>query len=432
MIEPGLLRVFRGYALVRLALGLMVIVGQFAFPVDNRYDVFERGARVTGPFFSVELIQRDSLLVILAVVLMMLLLCFFLFSDWLLRKMARAYVPTAILVASLTLFVEQYLLTPRAVIWQADSFFFILLILVAWQYNMRTVLIFSVLVALTDYVLSITLRPTLFFVSLIEPVQATPLGPLEMEVFFGRQTGRVLSFLVVGFVITSLVNAQRRQRQELASANQALVQHAGTLEQLATSRERNRLSRELHDTVAHTLSGLTVQLEALQTAWQQMPAQTGEMVEKMLGATRNGLNETRRTLKNLRASPLEELGLALAIQALAQDASSRKSVRLELDIETRPLELPAEVGQAFYRVAQEALENMVKHAGAEQVLVKLTHQDGHVELAITDDGTGFDVSEVKTSEHYGLTLMKERAELIGARFHVESKPDRGTTVRMVY
>lgn len=432
MIEPGLLRVFRGYAWVRLLLGIVVVIGQIAFPGDSRFDVFERGVRVSGPFFTAELIQRDNLLVVLAVVLMMLLLCLFLLSTWLESKLGMGYIPVAIAIASATLFLEQYLLTPRAVIWQADSFFFILLILVAWQYNMRSVLLFSVLVAFADYALSSALRPALFFVSFGETVQATALGPLETAVFFGRQTGRILSFLVVGFVITSLVNAQRRQRQELASANQALIQHAGTLEQLATSRERNRLSRELHDTVAHTLSGLTVQLEALQTAWRQMPAQAGEMVEKMLGATRNGLNETRRTLKNLRAAPLDELGLGFAIQAVAQDASSRKSTQLELEIDTRPLELPAEVGQMFYRVAQEALENMVKHAGAKHVSVKLTSQDGHVELIVADDGTGFDVREAKANEHYGLTLMKERAELIGARFHVDSKPGQGTTVKMVY
>lgn len=431
MIEPGLLRVFRGYALARVLLGVAVLVGQFAFPSDSRINLLH-GARGTGPFFTADLIQRASLLVVLVVVLLMVLLGLFLFSGWLERRLGKAYIPMAIAIASATLFLEQYLLTPRAVVWQADSFFFILLILVAWQYNMRTVLLFSILVALTDYVLSIAFRLPLFFVSFAEPVQAVPLGRLEMALFLGRQTGRILSFLVVGFVITSLMQGQRRQRQELASANRALVQHAGTLEQLATSRERNRLSRELHDTVAHTLSGLTVQLEALQTAWGQMPAQASEMVEKMLSVTRNGLHETRRTLQNLRASPLEELGLALAIQALAEDASNRKSMRLELEIETKPLELPAEVGQAFYRVAQEALENVVRHAHADRVKLKLKRWNGRVELAIADDGAGFDLSRVKVGERYGLTLMKERAELIGARFEVQSKSGQGTTVRMEY
>ncbi len=204
------------------------------------------------------------------------------------------------------------------------------------------------------------------------------------------------------FIITSLVNAQRKQRQELASANQALVEHANTLEQLATSRERNRLSRELHDTLAHTLSGLSVQLEALQTAWRRMPARAGKMVDSMLQSTRDGLKETRRTLTNLRASPLEELGLSLAIEALARDAAVRKNLKLDLKVSDKNLELSPDVEHSFYRVAQEALENVVRHAKAKKLKVSLGNRKGHLELSIQDDGAGFDLAKMGEERAAGI------------------------------
>lgn len=431
-IEPGLLRVFRGYAVLRLLLGAIALVLQIFTPGQSISGIVatERFGGVTEG--RIEVVLEDNLLVLGGAVLLMVFLALYLYSNYLQNRLGKLFIPIAILAATATLLLEQYLLTPRAIFWQTDSFFFVLLILVSWQYNMLAVVAFSSAVALADYALNLALRPTLFFLSAFAPPDASALGPAEVVIFFGRQTSRVLTFIVLGLVITSLMNAQRKQRKELAGANQALIQHASTLEQLTTSRERNRLSRELHDTLAHTLSGLTVQLEALQTAWNKMPAQANVMVEKMLSATRTGLNETRRTLKNLRASPLEELGLALAVQTLAQDASVRNNFSLTMQVSEKNLELPPEVEQSFYRVAQEALENVIRHANAKSVDLTLQKQNGRLELVIKDDGTGFDSGKASENERFGLTLMKERAELIEAQFSVESRLGQGTTVRMVY
>lgn len=433
MIEPGLLPVFRGYAILRVLLVALVITVQVSEPFGSGTLVVERvsgadefsigGKSVFTDRADVAEIEGPNILVV--VTLLILGLALYLYSNRLRTRLGKVYLPLGIFVAALALFLEQYLFTPFAGIWQPESFLFILLILVAWQYNMLTVIVFSIAVTAAETIISRLLRPSMFFVSAIGPAQ-----PFDVVIFFGRETGRSLSFIVVGFVVVSLMNAQRKQRQELASANAALVQHAGTLEQLATSRERNRLSRELHDTVAHTLSALTVQIEALQTAWQSMPDRAAGMVEKMLSATRNGLNETRRTLKNLRAAPLEELGLALAVQALAQDAAARNNLKLKLEIGENILEVAPEVEQAFYRVAQEALENVGRHANAKTLELKLQQLDGHLELEIQDDGQGFDPEEIKNGERIGLASMRERAELIGATFSVESKLGQGTRIRM--
>jgi signal transduction histidine kinase len=429
MIEPGLLPVFRGYAILRVALVALVIAAHVFGPFGSRGLVVENipvdEAGMEERLFLTNPLAIDSTSVLVIVTLLMFLLVFYLFSTRTLEKLGKLYLPVGIFIAALALFLEQYLFTPFAAVWQPESFLFILLILVAWQYNMLTVLLFAVTVTLAETAITRFVRPAMFFVSTVGTSQ-----PFDGVMFFGRETGRGLSFIVVGFVVVSLMNAQRKQRKELADANQALVQHAGTLEQLATSRERNRLSRELHDTVAHTLSALTVQLEALETAWQAMPEKAAGMVDKMLTATRNGLNETRRTLKNLRAAPLEELGLALAVQALAQDAAARHHLGLKLEIDEKIIEITPEMEQAFYRVAQEAIENVGRHASAKVLEVRLQEMNGQLELAIRDDGRGFAPEGVRSGERIGVTSMRERAELIGATFSIESRSWQGTAIRM--
>ncbi len=186
-IEAGLLRVFRGYAFLRLALGALVLGAEIYLP--------ERGRFGGG-------VERESALVTAVVIALMLALVGYLYAAGLQKRLGKFYIPLALVLATLSLFLEQYLLTPRAIIWQTDSFFFILLILVAWQYDMAAVLIFSVGVAVADYGLNLALRPTLFFLSSFAPPQpggSVFFGRADVMVFFGRQLGRLLAFVVLGF-----------------------------------------------------------------------------------------------------------------------------------------------------------------------------------------------------------------------------------------
>src|SRR5439155_24600069 len=121
--------------------------------------------------------------------------------------------------------------------------------------------------------------------------------------------------------------------------------HAGTLESLAVSRERNRMARELHDTLAHTLSGLSVQLETVEAYWDVEPRTAHAMLDRALEATRDGLQETRRALKALRASPLDDLGLSLAIQRMAESAVARADIHLDLAIPKQVPPLSPDVEQ---------------------------------------------------------------------------------------
>jgi signal transduction histidine kinase len=220
----------------------------------------------------------------------------------------------------------------------------------------------------------------------------------------------------------------------LARANAQLTHYATTLEQLATSRERNRLARELHDTLAHTLSGMAVQLEAAKTLWDMDPAQARDMLDQSLTATRSGLTETRRALQALRAAPLEDLGLVLAVCTLAESVAAQTGATLTWQgpDAARVENLSPDVEQCVYRVAQEALENVARHAGAKHLTVQLTQDKGRLTLQISDDGRGFDLSKASANNHHlGLTGMRERAEMIGGILHVESRLGNGTTIRLM-
>ncbi len=405
-LEPGLLRVFRWYAGLRFVLYLLAGLR------------FLLGPNISGR------IEIDPLPYLGWTLLGMAVLLVYLLLPWLQERMGRAYLPLGIILAASSLILER-VFTPGAAIWfwGPDPFFYVLLIPVAWQYDFKAVLLFTLGTSTLEVMLN-----------LIFPEQVLYIGQLEgissQMIAIGSIALRTVSFLIIGFVITRLVSAQRRQRKALAEANIKLVQYASTVEQLTISRERNRLSRELHDTLAHTLSALAVQIDALMAVWQPVPEKAQEMLEKMLETTRRGLEETRRSLKDLRAAPLEDMGLALAIGALAKDFAARNELSLDLDVPEEINNLPQEIEHGFYRVAQEALENIIQHAGAKQVQVKLEQDGERLVLTVADDGRGFDTGSETTDHQLGVQGMYERAELIGAELEVSSEVDKGTVVRL--
>jgi len=227
-----------------------------------------------------------------------------------------------------------------------------------------------------------------------------------------------------------LVNRQRQQRAALIEANRKLAQYAAAAEQLAVSQERNRLARELHDTLAHSLSGLTVQLQAIEALWEANPGEARQMLDQARQAAQSGLTEARRSLQALRASPLEDLGLALALRELARSAAARASLRLDLDVQNHLQSLAPDVEQCIYRVAQESLTNVTRHADAKSLRVALRFESGALTLTIADDGRGFDPAAVNGAR-YGLQGLRERAEVVGAILHVTSSTPGGTLIRLV-
>ncbi|MFL5807461.1 MAG: histidine kinase [Roseiflexaceae bacterium] len=228
---------------------------------------------------------------------------------------------------------------------------------------------------------------------------------------------------------------ERDAQLALAFANQAAaaIENARLYDQardLATIEERQRLARDLHDAVTQTLFSASLIAEALPDAWRQSPAKAQRGVEELGRLTRGALAEMRTLLLELRPAALAEKPLGELLGALCTAVMSRTRIPIALTVAGDALLAPA-VQIAFYRVTQEALNNIAKHALASQVTITGRCDPDQVELWITDDGRGFDPSAVAPGS-LGLGIMRERAASIGATLRVESRPGAGTELCMIW
>jgi len=412
--EPGFIPAYRFYVLIRilfwLAVGPVLVLLQMAGDPSVAAD----------PVAGERLIRRLSLPNIAPLLIIDCLLLALLVWPRALR-LGRWFVPLTLGLGLLPLLAGYYL-------WPAVNplqspfvmFFFVTAMLVAWEYKFRYLYL---------YVLALAVYQTL--VSPWDPnvPWTAPAGFLVLQ---------AVMMVLAGSVIATLATVQAAQRaalseayQRQAAANERLQQYATTLEELAITRERNRLARELHDTLAHSLSALTVQLEAARSLWTRQPDRAQRMLDQADATARTGLAEARRALQALRASPLEDLGLGLAVCELAQAAADRTSARLELRV-PEMLEgcFSRSVEQGIYRIAQETLENIVRHAAASTIVVELVQSADQLTLRVEDDGQGMDAGALEETSNgsLGIRGMQERAVLIGGQLEISSKPDIGTCV----
>jgi signal transduction histidine kinase len=341
-------------------------------------------------------------------------------------RLGRWFVPLTLLIGIVPLLIGYYW-------WPAENplqspftmFFFVTVLLIAWEYQYRYV--FAYVFGLTVYQALVSPWPT-------HVPWTVPVGWLVLQ---------GVMMLLVGYVTATLVSVQREQRtalarayQQQAEANEQLQQYATTMAELSISRERNRLARELHDTLAHSLSALTVQLEAVNALWNTRPERARRMLEQASETARTGLAEARRALQDLRASPLQDLGLVLALRELAEAAAKRSGARLELALPERLDScLSPIVEQGVYRIAQETLENVIRHAGAQTIRIRLEQANAEMLLTIADDGQGMDLEAIEApandvDDRFGIRGMRERAALIGGQLELSSQMEQGTSVRL--
>jgi len=196
--------------------------------------------------------------------------------------------------------------------------------------------------------------------------------------------------------------------------------------------ERNRLAREIHDTLAQGLAGITLQLETAEALLESKasPAQIRVNIEQALLSARQNLEEARRSVMDLRAAPLEGRSLPEALTWLAQSLNQRGQPQIECHIEGGSQPLPRRLEDGLYRVAQEALENVVQHAHARRAVLDLSIAAEQVVLEIADDGQGFEPGQI-TPGHFGLVGMNERIRLLGGTLELKTSPEAGTLVRIV-
>ncbi len=289
------------------------------------------------------------------------------------------------------------------------------LVLVSTQYGMRSMLLFT---------------GGTSFLSLLLAYGGRQYLGITPDAALGNAFVRLIIFSFVGFIVTRLSQSQRALRQELVAKNQQIAEYASRLEELAIVRERNRMARELHDTLAHTLSAVEVQLKVLDMMIQQNPADARTQLREIHTLTRSGLREARRALHDLRARPIEEFGLLLALERLAERAADRTGADPVVVLpRTAPL-LSTQQQQQLYRIVEEAFNNIVRHARAAHFWLTMTVEQEQVCVTVKDDGVGFD-ADATPEARYGLKGMRERAGLVQSQLSVSSAPGRGTEVRLV-
>lgn len=353
-------------------------------------------------------------------------LFFYLNWPWLQQHLKGLYLPLALAVATIL-----PVLTNRAFLdataagnsdapiinaWQWMPMLFVPLVIIAWQYNMFGVVLFSVFTGYADLALVL---------SFAEKFSLQLLPVLLVSII------RTVSFIVVGYIVTQLMKTQRKQHMELLEANHRISQYSMTIQQLAVSRERNRLAREMHDTLAHTLSGLAVLLEAMKTSLSPSDTEAQGMLDHALSVTRSGLTETRRALKDLRATRLDDMGIGLALHSLVDTFIERSGIAVNFSVSPDIESLGSEKELGIYRIAQEALENVVRHAGATLVEFRLVKEEEKYRLEISDNGSGFDLNQAHSGDHFGLYGMYEWAETMGGALVVDSQSGKGTRVSLV-
>ncbi len=201
--------------------------------------------------------------------------------------------------------------------------------------------------------------------------------------------------------------------------------------QAAVLEERNRLAREIHDTLAQGFTGIVLQLEAAEAALEDAPEDARLRVDRAKALARESLAEARRSVRALRPRVLEAGDLVAALRALAERLTVASGVAIQFSLRGTPTPLVPDVADNLLRIAQEALANALSHARPSLVQVDLAFTQGAVALSIGDDGLGFDLpAALAKADGLGLTTMRERAERIGAAFELETRAGHGAQVRV--
>jgi two-component system NarL family sensor kinase len=195
--------------------------------------------------------------------------------------------------------------------------------------------------------------------------------------------------------------------------------------------ERAHLARELHDGATQTMVSAKLLVESAIDQLEREDRASPPALEKALSGLKESLNEVRRISHRLRPAMLDELGLPAALELLSREANDAGSTRVDLRVSGDVVALPEEVKTALFRVSQEALANVGKHAHAQQVQVELIFASDGIALNIRDDGCGFEVDQVQLDPNRGIGLrnMRERLESIGGSFQVRATPGAGTLLQ---
>ena len=196
----------------------------------------------------------------------------------------------------------------------------------------------------------------------------------------------------------------------------------------AVLEERNRIARELHDTLEQELAGITMQLDLAVDRLEQSPRVARQAVETARNMSRHSMLEARRSVWDLRCQLLEDGDLVSALTQIVEPLLARENVKVDFEIQGTPVRLPGPVEMNLLRIGQEAVANAMRHGHARQVCLELRYALASVCLNVSDDGIGFVIDHASPTGHFGLLDMSERAQSMGSQLSIQSEPGRGTRI----
>jgi signal transduction histidine kinase len=247
-----------------------------------------------------------------------------------------------------------------------------------------------------------------------------------------HQLSEVLLFGVSLFFVLQLVNVwltEFQTRQQLSSAHTRLQTYTAKIEDLATVQERNRIARDIHDSLGHTLTALSVQLQTTVKLWPINPTQAKSFLHQAQELSKMAIHEVRQSIHTLRADIQEPESLETSLADLVTDFRQGTGITIVTNIKV-DIDLPAELTQNLYRIVQEALTNISKHAQASVVFIQLQTTPGKVTLFIDDNGDGFNQDAVM--EGFGFHGMQERVTLLHGTLRVSSQPGTGCRIKVEF
>lgn len=249
-------------------------------------------------------------------------------------------------------------------------------------------------------------------------------------------------FVFVTFVCLMTLQAEQAQKEsqvllaELRSAHRKLQEYAQQVEELAGAQERERLARELHDSVTQTIFSMTLTAQSARILLERDPTRVAGQLEHLQTLSQSALAEMRSLIQQLHSSPMFEEGLAVALRRHVIERREKDGLVMDLQI-SGERRLPPETEAALFRVVQEALNNVIKHAQTERASVVLCLDKNPISLLIEDHGKGFDPADIQSSSeqagstsHLGLSGMAERVQALGGRLIVDTEPGKGTRIRV--
>jgi signal transduction histidine kinase len=256
------------------------------------------------------------------------------------------------------------------------------------------------------------------------------LSSAQQKSLWTQQFGSILTFALALVFLVKLVRSllsENKQRSQLFQLNETLHRYAISIESLSAVQERNRIAREIHDSLGHVLTALNVQLQTAVRLWQPNPERAIDFLQqaKLLGNT--AMQEVRRSVSSLRQEIKPEEPLDLAIESLVKEFYQTTGIDLQTQV-MLDSSLPPRVAKTLYRIMQESLTNICKHAKATSVTIKLSEGLNWVYLSIEDNGQGFRPDSTPTG--FGLLGMQERVKNLNGKIQIDSHPTSGCCVQV--